>query len=641
MEKKSYFTEKTIKLSKFLKPILFVLCSVILEIINMVVVFGSFLPKYFFFDFSIYMIFAGIIFLIPKDWLANIFSIIFFLPQLILSVVNLTLRDRIQAYFIFDMLNVVGDGIAAFNIKFLPIGLIVGYSLFLIFAFLGLSLLDKYISTNLKIKTFKKIPVSLMFFHLTLILSLISFSCQILIINNGKNYDRFVSDKMLWDGEIVSTSQSIKTFGVYGFYLNNFYNTYLKTQTYDENFLLKYASGGEVNRNATLFDDNLILITLESFDEFAIDPYNTPNIWNLINGNSVYMSEFYGKNQTNVSEMIALLGYMPDYLVYDSEVGSLSSNYSLANLFNELGYTTSYFHSYSKEFYNREFAMQSLGYQNIYFADDTESGLNFDLNSLKTEGSFFEYFKEEMIPTDGSKFFTTYMTVGTHGDYRTNPNFQKYYKKFKSNYKQYREWFDNETDFTYPEEKELLHYFENFKAQCMETDEMIGNLFKYLNETEVNGTKLIDNTTVILYADHDCYYHDISANLRKSTAKDDLYNIPFLICSKKLESRTINSFCSTFDIYPTICELFGLAYNKNMCLGGNIFDENFDGIFYTVKDNVGIFDSTYKLLQFENLYYRYSDIKEKESIEEFVSKVNNLLQKQKYLNQIYISKLKT
>ena len=112
-----------------------------------------------------------------------------------------------------------------------------------------------------------------------------------------------------------------------------------------------------------------------------------------------------------------------------------------------------------------------------------------------------------------------------------------------------------------------------------------------------------------------------------------------MIYSKKLENRTIDTFCSTHDIYPTICELFGLGYNENMCLGDNIFSEDFDSVFYSVKDSVGFMDSRYKLLQLDKLSVRDNENSD-ESEEQFIFKVNKFLEKQKYLNQIYKSKLK-
>lgn len=606
-------------------------------------IFGSFLPKYFIFDLSIFLFLAGILFLIPKNWLSNIFFCLFLLPQMILGILELTLELTVNDYFVFNMLSLVKDAFTVFKIYYLPFDMIKTYLIFFIIVIPILISLKFLIKKKIKLIKIKRVAFSFVVCGITVLFSFSLFGFQLLYINFEKNSDNIFSAKSFWSGNISSTTKSIKNFGFYGFYINNFYNTYLKKFYYDENFLLKYYEDGQIpaNEDAICAGDNLIMICLESFDSFAIDPYNTPNLWKLVNGNSIYMSNFYGKNQTNVSEAISILGFMPNDSIYDAESDSLASKNSLANLFNDLGYTTSYFHSYSGDFYNRKEVMKNMGFQNLYFIEDADfDNISTEFNDWSLETQFFDYFKEEMTGASesGSKFFTYYMTVATHGEYYTNERFQKYYEIYRENFDNFISWLYSETEFVYPEDEVVAERFDNFKAQCIETDEMIGNLFKYLEETEVNGVKLIDNTTVVLFADHDCYLDFISTNVKISNDTDKLYNIPFIIYSKKLQSQTITDFCSTYDIYPTICELFGLAYNQNMCLGDNIFSDDFDSIFYTIKESVGCFDDSYRILYFDTLSKRVDDPIESE--DEFMKKVALFMEKYNYINQIYKSKLK-
>ena len=644
--------EKTIKtntkeigLVRIVKAVLFLICAITIEIIAQKTTTGAFLPKWFLFDFSIFLLLAGIIFAIPKNWISSVLFVLFLVPMIVLNILNIFLKRRVEDYFVFNMLSVIAEGIGAFDFYNTPFELVGAYFIMFVFLILVLIFLDVYLKKKINIFSLKKFSIDLMVLCSAFVFMLTTFSLQIIIIQNTNKKSMVTSAKELWNGNVVSNGKAIKTFGLYGFYINNFYNTYLKSESFDKQFLLSYISEGEkqsANENATLFNDNLILINVESMDSFALDPYNTPNLWKLMNGDGIYMSQFYGKNQTNVSETISMLGYMVNNSIYDVEENALSSKYSLANLFNEQGYKTSYFHPFFKDFYSREDIMDSVGFQNTYFAEDIEAWMNdpeFNLNRLYPENDFFEYFKEEMIPTDGSKFFSYYMTVATHGDYSTNPRFEKYYETFDNNYEQFREWFDNETDYTYPDTEELVHFFENYKAHFIETDELIGNMIKYLEETEVNGKKLSDSTTIILFGDHDCYYFDFSVRLKANTGKDDLYNIPMMMYSKKIESQVIDDFCSTYDIYPTICELFGLKYNENMCLGDNIFSEDFNSVFYSVKESVGFVDSKFKLLQLDRLSIRDNE-DSSETEEEFMAKVNKFLEKQKYLNQIYKSGMK-
>ena len=644
-EKKGIKTNtKEIELVRIVKAVLFLICAIVIEIVAQETTTGAFLPKWFLFDFSIFLLLAGIIFAIPKNWISSILFILFLLPQILFNILNICLKNKVEDFFVFDMVNVIAEGIDAFdfyNIPFAIIGVYFGVCVGLIVA---LVFLDKRLKKKISVFSLKKFSIDLMVLCSAFVFMLTTFSLQIIVIQNSNKKSMIDSAKELWNGGVVSNRKAIKTFGLYGFYINNFYSTYLKTESFDEQFLLSYVAEGEkqsVNENALLFNDNLILMNIETMDSFALDPYNTPNLWKLMNGDGVYMSQFYGKNQTNVSETISMLGYMPNSTVFNGAADSIAAKYSLANLFNEQGYETNYLHGHYKFFYSRESIIDVMGFQNKYFADDIEEWMNsnFTLDNLYPEKCLFETFKEDVIPTDGSKFFLYYMTVATHGGYDYNSRFDEYYEKFDNNYEQFREWFDNETDYTYPKSEEAVLNFENYKATFIETDELVGNMIKYLEETEVNGEKLIDNTTIILFGDHDCYYLDLSSRLKANTGKDDMYNIPMMIYSKKLKGRTIDDFCSTYDIYPTICELFGLKYNENMCLGDNIFSEDFDGIFYSIKDSVGFIDTKYKLLQLDVLSIRDNE-DSSETEEEFMVKVNKFLEKQKFLNQIYRSGMK-
>ena len=62
-----------LSLNQILKPAMFLLFAILYEVINFATLGLQFLPKYFLFDLGAFLIFAGIIFLVPKNWLSNIF----------------------------------------------------------------------------------------------------------------------------------------------------------------------------------------------------------------------------------------------------------------------------------------------------------------------------------------------------------------------------------------------------------------------------------------------------------------------------------------------------------------------------------------------------------------------------------------
>jgi arylsulfatase A-like enzyme len=64
-----------------------------------------------------------------------------------------------------------------------------------------------------------------------------------------------------------------------------------------------------------------------------------------------------------------------------------------------------------------------------------------------------------------------------------------------------------------------------------------------------------------------------------------------MIYSKKLASEVRDDFCNNLDLYPTICNLFGLGYNKIFCQGQNIFSSDIKNSVH-VSSLTGYYSST-------------------------------------------------
>ena len=150
--KKENNKQDSIELYRIVKSIFFVFCAIVLDIINLYVIFGSFLPKYFIFDLSIFLFLAGILFLIPKNWLSNIFFCLFLLPQMILGILELTLELTVNDYFVFNMLSLVKDAFTVFKIYYLPFDMIKTYLIFFIIVIPILISLKFLIKKKIKIR---------------------------------------------------------------------------------------------------------------------------------------------------------------------------------------------------------------------------------------------------------------------------------------------------------------------------------------------------------------------------------------------------------------------------------------------------------------------------------------------------------
>ena len=165
-------------------------------------------------------------------------------------------------------------------------------------------------------------------------------------------------------------------------------------------------------------------------------------------------------------------------------------------------------------------------------------------------------------------------------------------------------------------------------------DEMIGKLFAHLNKTG-----LIDNTTVMVYSDHNAYYQNLTKKIKGTEnagySSQIAYSVPLMIYSKNLPELEIKDFCSTYDIYPTLCEMFGLPYNTINALGKDMLDEN--AIKTTIYSSSLTGFSSAKCYS-KNMQYitKYTGATD-EDAESFKTNVCEFLKKQKLLHTVYKS----
>lgn len=643
-----------LSLNQILKPAMFLLFAILYEVINFATLGLQFLPKYFLFDLGAFLIFAGIIFLVPKNWLSNIFFFFFLGIQFVLNVANGTMLLATEDVFFFELLSLASEAKSSFDWSFINFNSIIYNCILLVISIISVVLVDIFAKRK-KFKV-KKITKPLLMFIVVFcswIIGLTFYSSEILYLHKSKDKDRYAAfHSELWN-ELEYKISGLESFGTYGFYLKDFYNSYIRKIDYDSklNEYVDWIKKGEVEKNesATLFDQNLIMICMESIDQFALDPYNTPTLWNLCYGDEfkntagkgIFLDNFYSKNKTNISEDISLLGYVAKTTMFNAEKDSISVKYSLPNLFKALGYKTNYFHSFKKDFYSRSTINKNIGFENLYFLEDIDfENKNLNFNTWNSEVDFFNAAKDKMIPTDGNKFFSFYMTVSGHGTYDIeNPNFEKkgYYDTYDSNLSTYQTWLKNNTDFTYPKDSETAKLYRQFKCAAMDTDAMVAELIEHLT-----SSGLLEKTTIVLFADHDCFYNNMSSVIKGQDSGQEKYNIPCIIYdgSETLASEVISDFTTVYSIYPTICDLYGLAYNTNMCHGVSIFDaDQSNNVMYSTEAIVGYFDKNCQSVTLMEVNKANGKVTQAD-VDKFMENANRLREKQKKLNFIYKAKWK-
>lgn len=164
----------------------------------------------------------------------------------------------------------------------------------------------------------------------------------------------------------------------------------------------------------------------------------------------------------------------------------------------------------------------------------------------------------------------------------------------------------------------------------MDLDVGVNSLVHYLEE---QGE--LDNTTFVFYADHNAYYENMQHSIKNISTSEywntELQNIPFFIWSGscmdltveniyegkeyvnpddgvlfdsvyegefyyEIDHRTddpiggavIEKYCNSFDVLPTILDLFGYDYNTNLYHGVSVFKE---GASVFISREAGIFNN--------------------------------------------------
>ena len=657
-QKKALWLENKNKLglNTILKPIIFLVFAITIEIVNFHILNitttageKQLFPTYMFFDFGLWLIIAAIMLTCTRNWLSNTMFYFFTLFQIVICAVNATLYKDFGYLFTWDMIVLAVEGIDSFDISFIDFESALLY-LALIIVFISIPIIIDVFGKKkqFEIKKLTRPILLLICFLSCFAIGTTSYTVQALTLGTGKNaeYKEIESDKYLFSNMHI-IEESYRKFGTGGFYTKNLYDLTLGrlfVSGKDETINMINSQKVQVNEDAVLHGDNLVVIMLESFEWFAIDPYNTPNLWKLKTGTSsadyespipnkgVVIHDYVSNNKTNVSEDAAILGYMPHINQYKIGKNTYATEYSLPNLFRNLGYTANYFHNFLPKFYDRNVVNVNMGFEKFYSSADFVSpdGTKSDFNNFHLESDYIDQMINHLAPTD-KKFMSFYTTVSSHGGYETyNSRFENHYQTYDNNLNNYELWLKN-NGYVYPESEHYKNILRQYKAATMDTDVMVGKLFEHLKENNI-----LDDTTVVIYSDHNAYFHNL-AQAVKGTEIEDIgnlttHNVPFMIYSSKLGSRDVYGFCNPYDIYPTICELFGLGYSTFFTQGYNMLTDDIENSLY-VSYLTGYYNGKCYSKTMKNTVMLEGSTEA--DVATFKTNVCKFYQKQKYIEKVY------
>ena len=385
------------------------------------------------------------------------------------------------------------------------------------------------------------------------------------------------------------------------------------------NDLNNYINSDEAtykNEYTGIFKDyNLIYITAESFSEIGVSKELTPTLYKLTHNGFVF-NNFYTPNNLSTigGEFQSLTGLYPDSAILSRwRDGTNYFPYGLANTYRNIGYNTYAYHNNSYVFQDRNQYMVSQGFNNFLACyNGLEKRMNCS-NWPESDDEMIAVTIGDYLNSD-KPFLAYYMTVSGHFEYSFS---------------------DNAMSYKHINEVSNLNVSDSAKAYVATQIELDKALERLLSELE-KANKL-DNTVIVLMADHYPYELDNNAISELSGSTDDIgiNHNNLIIWNNKLKNKEINKAAMSADVIPTVYNLFGIDYDSRLFAGRDILSDSLGVAVLTDRSWItdkgiyhaptGVFDQkeavdenyvnnvnsivnnrlNYSRLVFETDYYRY------------------------------------
>ncbi len=301
---------------------------------------------------------------------------------------------------------------------------------------------------------------------------------------------------------------------------------------------------------------NLIVVQIEAMQNFVIGrTYNgqeiTPFLNTLIKDNSIYFEQYFqqlGRGNTSDAEFVtnnSLYPAMdgPTYKLYYQ-----NNFYGLPWILREQGYSTSVFHGYEANFWNRKAAYPYQGFESFYSKDDfiNEETIGMGIN----DGDFFTQSIAKM-KTMPQPFYAFLVTLSSHHPYVLPEKYQVLELR--------------------PEDNGTLlgHYLNAIHY----VDSALETFFAYLK-----AEGLYENSFICIYGDHHGIIlgdieakETLSKELGYEYTYDQMMRVPLIMHLPKsnLDLR-VTKTGGQIDFLPTVLNLFGLQNQKGVMFGQDL-----------------------------------------------------------------------
>ena len=313
-------------------------------------------------------------------------------------------------------------------------------------------------------------------------------------------------------------------------------------------------------------DYNLIYITAEGFSPYAIDKDLTPTLYKMYNSGykfTNFYTPIWGVS-TSDGEYVNCTGLIPKsgvWSFYRSGEQSNNMYFTLGKQFLNAGLEKVYaYHNHTYSYYHRDISHPNMGYTYKGYGNGLEDTITKSWPESDLE--MIEATADEYITAD-KQFHAYYMTVSGHMEYNFTGNAMA---------RKNREYVEN---------LEVSDAVKAYLACNIELDRAMEAL---LNKLEAAG--VADKTLIVITPDHYPYgledkesenkYHYIEELAGHSIETNfELYkSVLLMYCPEMRESVTVDKYCSSLDIIPTLSNLFGFEYDSRLLMGKDIFSDS-------------------------------------------------------------------
>lgn len=294
----------------------------------------------------------------------------------------------------------------------------------------------------------------------------------------------------------------------------------------------------------------VIIVQVESLGNFVIDgKYGgkevTPNL-NKFKKGSYYFSNnrfVIGSGHTSDTDLVINSSLYP---LYDSAAFVRFGKDDFSGLPKALagsGYTSSAYHAYNRNFWNRSVAFKSLGYHRFYAAESFPKGTMINMNGLND--SDFLSKTADYIKEGPKKSLSYTITLSSHYPFTITP----------------------QTKGLGLNPDSLPAFVGGYLENINYTDRAIGSFFEKLK-----NQGLYDDSLIIFLGDHSPTMNDFSSgNLAFKMDSEDTKKAPLFI---KLPGQKVGveetGISTDMDIMPTILDLLGVK-STGIMFGQSLF----------------------------------------------------------------------